>query len=371
MDLAAAAGVSISTVSKVLNGRPGVSGEKRDEILRLAAEQNYKPRSSPRPATLIDIVIRCIDNPWATLLLEGAYAEASRAGVGLAVTVTRGRDLGNQVWLERVVKRRTDGLILAVSGFSAGIDVELSRLRIPYVLVDPIGDPPPGIPVVGATNYDGGRAAVDHLASLGHKDIAVIAGAPNLACSQERLDGFRNAMAQAGLSVPTDYILHGNFTIEGARKAAQRLFRLPKRPSAVFVASDLQALGVYQAADEAGLRIPNDLSVVGFDDSPLANWMIPKLTTVRQPLEDMTRQAVRILLDIINGNQEMLSTRLHLATSLVVRNSTAAPCDLRSRRDQPLTAPVNPPTILRSKSEKKISAGSIDSDVYANTIAVS
>ncbi|MDR1767162.1 MAG: LacI family DNA-binding transcriptional regulator [Propionibacteriaceae bacterium] len=326
VDLASTAGVSVATVSKVLNGRPGVGAAKRDEILRLARESGYQPRgqTTRKPARLIDLVMRGIDNPWATCVLVGAESEAARAGVGLVVSVTHGRDLGNAQWIDRLAHRHSDGLVLVVSRLTEGVDAQLARLRIPYVLVDPLSSAPPNVPVVGATNAEGGRSAVDHLVELGHRRIAIIAGTRQLACAQQRLDGYRAGLARAGIPVDERYVQFGNFEVSGGYKAAMDLLALPEPPTAIFAGSDLQACGVYRAARERGLRVPDDLSVVGFDDSPLADWLIPGLTTVRQPLEDMARQATRILLAMTEKTAPV-TPRLQLGTTLIVRESTAPP----------------------------------------------
>ncbi|MDR1852384.1 MAG: LacI family DNA-binding transcriptional regulator [Propionibacteriaceae bacterium] len=323
-DVAEASGVSLGTASKVMNGRPGVGAAKRDEILAIAKQLGYQQRESKEPAKLIDLVMRGMDSPWSLLVLAGVEAEAARAGAGVVVSVSHGREVGNRPWLDRLSKRHSDGLVLVVSQLGEGWEKELERLRIPYVLVDPVGAAPPGVPTVAASNVDGGRQAVEHLAGLGHRKIGIISGVRELACSQERLDGFNTGMARAGLKVPASYVAFGNFHQSGGYRQGLKMLSQRNRPTAIFAGSDLQALGVYKAAAELGLRIPEDLSVVGFDDSLLSDWMIPGLTTIRQPLEDMARQATRILLQMNEGT-EPVTDNLTLATSLVVRGSTAAP----------------------------------------------
>ncbi|MDR0489064.1 MAG: LacI family DNA-binding transcriptional regulator [Propionibacteriaceae bacterium] len=326
-DIAKMADTSVATVSKVLNGRPGISGPVRDQILDLAKQVGYRPRGKgiQKRAKLIDLVLRGISNPWASCVLAGAESEAAQAGVGLVISVSHGRDMGNPQWIDRLSRRHSDGLVLVVSRLTDGVDSELARLRIPYVIVDPIGIVPPGVPVVGATNTEGGRTAVDHLVELGHRRIAIITGPKNITCAQQRLDGYQAGLARAGIQPNPDYVHYGDFEVEGGYKAAKALLALPDPPTAIFAGSDLQANGVYRAASEEGLILPQDLSVVGFDDSPLCDWMIPTLTTIRQPLEDMARQATRILLSITNGQGYPGTTNIQLATSLVVRESTCSP----------------------------------------------
>jgi len=326
-DIAAKAGVSVGTVSKVLNGRPGVGDARRTQILRLIKEAEYDGRSgqSKKQSRLIDFVMRGIDTMWSTQLLVGAEAEAARAGVGLVISATHGRLIGNRHWIDRLSERHSDGVVVVASRIHAGIEAELARLRIPYVLVDMAGAPPPGVAVVGATNIAGGRAAVDHLVELGHKKIAIITGNRELACSQERLDGYLASLARAGITPRNDYIAYGNFDISGGYRAACLMLDGPEPPTAIFAGSDQQAYGVYQAARERGRKIPDDLSVVGFDDVPLCEWLEPKLTTIRQPLEEMAAQAVRTVMAMAYQSAAPSDTKLEMATTLVVRQSTAKP----------------------------------------------
>jgi len=326
-DIASQAGVSLGTVSKVLNGRPGVGEAKRAQILRLMKETGYEGRSgqSKRPSRLIEFVMRGIDTLWANQLLVGAEAEAARAGVGLVISATHGRLIGNRHWIDRLSERHSDGVVVVASRIHSGIDAELGRLRIPYVMLDMAGAPPPGVAVVGATNAAGGRAAVDHLVELGHRKIGVVTGNRELACSQERLDGYVASLVRAGIEPQNEYIHFGNFEISGGYRAASLMLDSPDPPTAIYAGSDLQAFGVYQAARERGIRIPDDLSVVGFDDVPMCEWLMPRLTTIRQPLEEMAQQAVRMVMAMAYQQAELPQTKLELATTLVVRESTAPP----------------------------------------------
>jgi len=326
-DIAARAGVSIGTVSKVLNGRPGVSEAKRAEIVRLMKQTNYVGRSgrSRKPSRLIDFVMRGIDTLWASQLLVGAESEASHAGVGLVISATHGRMIGNRHWIDRLSERHSDGVVVVASRIHAGIEAELSRLRIPYVMLDMAGSPPPGVTVIGATNAAGGRTATEHLLELGHRKIAIISGNRELACSQERLDGYVAALVRVGITPDNNYITYGNFDISGGYRGACAMLDSKDPPTAIFAGSDLQAYGVYQAARERGVRIPEDLSVIGFDNVPMCEWMAPKLTTISQPLEEMARQGVRMVMAMAYQGERPTPTKLELATELVVRESTAPP----------------------------------------------
>jgi len=326
-DVASRANVSMATVSKVLNGRPGVSPARRDEILAMLDAEGYRRRGTAvrRRAGLIDIVLRGIDTLWATQILVGAQEEAARAGIGLVVTPTHGRTLGNRHWISALAQRHSDGLVLVTSRLQIGVDQELSKLRIPYVFVDPIGVPEQDVPVIGATNFEGGVEATEHLLVLGHTRIGIVTGDRSLTCSLERLEGYKHTLTKHGIPIDEDLIGYGNFQVEGGYAGAARLLALPDPPTAIFAGSDQQAYGVYQAVKAAGLSVPDDVSVIGFDDVPLCQWVYPQLTTVRQPLSEMAKEATRILIEMAYRGIDPIDKKIQLATSLIVRESTAPP----------------------------------------------
>ena len=180
------------------------------------------------------------------------------------------------------------------------------------------------VPAVTAANWSGGLAATRHLIGLGHTRIAAITGPSDMMCSHARVDGYRSAMASAGLEVRPEWIRFGDFHITGGARHAAELLDLDEAPTAVFAGSDLQALGVYDIARSRGIHIPDDLSVVGFDDIPLTEWVSPRMTTVLQPLEEMGREAARVGIRLAEGPITP-TPRIELATRLVERESTAAP----------------------------------------------
>jgi DNA-binding LacI/PurR family transcriptional regulator len=195
---------------------------------------------------------------------------------------------------------------------------------IPCVVIDPVDLPDPDVPSVGATNWGGGLAATRHLLELGHRRIAVIGGPASLLCSRARIDGYRAALESAGLPYDPELVRDGTFHHAGGYEAGGALLALPEPPTAIFAGSDEQAFGVVEAARVAGLAVPRDLSVVGFDDLPISRWAAPPLTTVRQPLAEMGRVAAQMLQALIDG-RPLETGHVELATSLVVRASTAAP----------------------------------------------
>lgn len=326
-DVARSAGVSVPTVSKVLNGRADVSSETRSRVQRAITTQGYRRRPTRRPASggLVDIVLSSLDSPYALEVLAGAERAAARGGVGLTVTAMHGHRAGGREWLATLHERRSAGLVLVVSGPAPETVEQLADLHTPLVLLDPVGGSDPSLPTVGATNFSGGLAATEHLVELGHSRIAVITGHGFLECSQERLEGYRAALVRAGLPVDEELVRFGDFRAGGGQRAAAELLDLEDPPTAIFAGSDMQASGVYQEARARGLLIPRDLSVVGFDDVSICRYLSPPLTTVRQPLADMAGEAVRMVLQLGRDGDDGMPKHVQLTTRLTVRDSTAPP----------------------------------------------
>ncbi|MGI5472306.1 LacI family DNA-binding transcriptional regulator [Streptomyces sp. CA-132043] len=327
--IAAEAGVSTATVSKVLNGRSDVSPATRERIQQIVARRHYHRRGGRRRGGIVDLVLNELDSLWSIEIIRGAEEALRAEGVSMVLSAVHGSTAGTGAWLEQLTARRSDGAILVVSDLTLHQRTKLKALDIPFVLVDPVGAVETGVPTIGATNWAGAIAATEHLIGLGHRRIAHLAGPRHLLCSRARADGFRAAMEQAGLDIPQWAVRHGEFTDPSGHAEMTALLDEAERaghapPTAVFAASDLQAFGAYAALRQRGLRVPHDMSVVGFDDVPVARWSDPTLTTVHQPLQDMAAMAARTLLRLIDGEHVDLP-RVELATRLVVRDSTAPP----------------------------------------------
>lgn len=334
-DVAARAGVTVPTVSKVLNSRSDVSAATRERVLDAVAAVGYAPvpRGRPAPgsldrepnAALVDLVMGGVEGSWANSVLSGVEEAARQVDRDVVVTLARATDPPERSWVQRLVDRRSRGAVLALVRPAEADRARLAAAGIPVVLLDPDVEPPPGVPSVGATNWSGGRSAAAHLLDLGHRRLAVISGRRGQLSSRARVDGFRCALDDAGVVLPDDAAPYADWTRESAAVAAGRLLDSAARPTAVFACSDWMALGVYDAASARGLRVPADLSVVGFDDLPEASWLQPALTTVRQPVREMAATALRLLLRLRNGEHDSEPVRMELSTSLVVRGSTAPP----------------------------------------------
>ncbi|MGW3424677.1 LacI family DNA-binding transcriptional regulator [Streptomyces phaeochromogenes] len=324
------AGVSVPTASKVVNGREDVAPETRRRVTEALDRLGYvrRPRfDAVKSPGLVDLVVHSLENSWSGSILHGVEEAAHDAGLEVVVSAGLTRTRGGRPergWLDKLSTRGSSGVLFNLSELTASQYAWLDQHRIPFVLIDPVLEPPPGVVSVGAANWHGGVTATEHLLSLGHERTAVIAGYRRKMCSTARVAGYRSALAAAGLRHRPEYLRYGNFDESAAHRRMLELLDLPDPPTAVFVCSDRMALGAYRALAERGLSVPDDVSVVGFDDLPEARWASPALTTVRQPLAEMAATALRLLVRMMAGEQPE-GTRTELSTRLVVRASTAAP----------------------------------------------
>jgi DNA-binding LacI/PurR family transcriptional regulator len=343
--IAALAGVSAPTVSKVIHGRPGVSSSTRRRIEKLIQEHGYRRPDNPAPTAVVEMVFQALDSLWALEIIRGVEQVVRPHGCAVAVTEMQGRLIPDTAWAQQVFARRPMGVIAVSARLTAAQRTQLASRGIPVVTLDPTGEPLHQTPSVGAMNWNGGLSAARHLLELGHRRIAMINGPDDFLCCRARLDGYRAALDAAGVPADPALVRIGSLYVEGGLAAAQELLSLPDPPTAVFAANDLQALGVYAAARQAGLRIPNDLSVVGFDDLAFTQWSDPPLTTVRQPLLQMGAAAADVILALSAGRTPD-HDRIELATTLTIRGSTARPRRTtgRKRTSRPRAPKASPAT---------------------------
>ena len=323
--VAAQAGVSVPTVSKVINGRADVSPETRRRVEAAIREQGYqRSERAQRAAPILELTFHELESEWALEIVRGVERVAGKHHLAVVLSELHGRRTPGRGWIEGALARRPTGVIAVFSDLDESVRTQLRTRGIPFVVVDPTGEPLHDTPSVGAANWNGGLAATRHLLGLGHRRIAVIGGPEGILCSRARMDGYRAAMDAARVEVDAELMSHGQFQVEEGVRRGRTLLHLADRPTAIITGNDLQALGVYQAAREARLHIPEDLSVVGFDDLPVARWVSPPLTTIRQPLFEMAVAAAELVLTLARGEQP-IQTRVEYATQLVVRESTAPP----------------------------------------------
>jgi LacI family transcriptional regulator len=327
--VAASAGVSVATVSKVLNGRADVGPATRALVETLLRQHQYSGR---RPASVrrttatarVELLFGGPLNAYSTEVLQGVLDAAAESGTAVAISVA-GRPHGI-AWARNLASAGRQAVITVVNDLTADDLRALARAHLPLVVIDPSSMPHVRVPSVGSTNFAGGLAAAQHLLALGHRRIAYIGGPTTASHNQARMHGFRAAMEAAGAAVPDEYLRSGQFLYRDGVNGTTFLLDLPQPPTAVFAGSDETAAGVIEAARGRGLRIPEDLSVVGFDDTQMARFSSPPLTTVRQPLREMGGVALRTALRLAEGDK-LDSHHVELATELVIRHSTARPCE--------------------------------------------
>lgn len=329
-DVATIAGTSVPTVSKVLRGGTDVSPATRDRVMDAVREVGYSKagsRPSAKPSVsdappLIHLVVNHVDGSWANRVLVGVEQAATAANVDVVITIAR----GDGEWVSRLLRRPSQGAVVVLVDPTSVQLAVLAAARIPVVLVTPMSRPAAAVPSVGVTNWEGGRSAAEHLLSLGHRRFGVVGGGRDHLYSTARIDGFRSALREAG--VDDCEVAYADWSRHRSAQQASAMLADDARPTAIFACSDVMALGVIDAAAEAGLRIPADLSIVGFDDVPEAEWASPPLTTVRQPIAEMGAEAVGLLFRSRAwlGRPESKSAppRVDLSTSLVVRRSTSS-----------------------------------------------
>ncbi|MFF9281653.1 LacI family DNA-binding transcriptional regulator [Streptomyces griseosporeus] len=324
------AGVSVPTASKVVNGRQDVAPETRRRVTEALDRLGYvrRPRfDAAKPPRLVDLVVHSLEHSWSGAVLQGVEEAAYDVGLDVVVSAGLARGRGGRArrdWLDKLTVRGSAGVLFNLAELTESQYAWLDAHRIPFVLLDPVVEPPAGVVSVGAANWQGGVTATEHLLALGHERIAVIGGNRRMLCSGARVAGYRSALAAAGVPYRSEYVRHGGFDEAVAGRRMRELLELPEPPTAVFVCSDRMALGAYEALAERGVRVPEDLSVVGFDDLPESRWAVPALTTVRQPLAEMAATALRLLVRMMDGDHPE-STRTELSTRLVERASTAPP----------------------------------------------
>jgi LacI family transcriptional regulator, xylobiose transport system transcriptional regulator len=326
-EIGALADVSISTVSKVLNGRPGVSDETRARIEVLLQQQGYSRRQpATGPAPLVEVLVWEIDSTWAVELIAGVERIAREHGLGMVVSNTQDRNEPDPRWMDGVLARRPVGVLLVGAQLPESQQRRLQSRQIPVVAIDQGGRTGRVEHSVGSADWSGAYAATSHLLELGHRRIAIITGPDDMIASVARVSGFRAALDAAGVPLPDEYVRHGEFHRQDGLEHGSVLLGLAEPPTAVFASNDLQALGVYEAARALDVRIPEQLSVVGYDDLKAAGWVVPALTTIRVPLAEMAEQATRLLVRL-RDEPGFAVSHIDLATSLVVRQSTAPPAD--------------------------------------------
>lgn len=323
-DVARQAGVSVATVSKVVNARYGVSSATsarvHDVIARLGYETSLGARSLRSSRTGILGVLVAEFEPFSAELLKGVSSAMAQTDYELMAFA--GATHGEAVGWERRSLLRLGGTLLDGAIIVTPTVLEPGS-AVPVVAIDPHTGSS-DVPTVHSDNVNGARSAVEHLIALGHRRIGMIRGREDLESARQREDGFRQAMTEAGLPVDDTLLATGSYRSRSAEVPARLLLERRDRPTAVFAANDLMAIRTIEVARALGLRVPEDLSVIGFDNVPESALVEPGLTTVAQPLHEIGRTALDMLLTLLSG-EKLDRTQVQLATRLVERGSTAPP----------------------------------------------
>jgi LacI family transcriptional regulator len=328
-EIADLAGVSIATVSRVMNGHSDVSEETRDLVMRVVRENGYATNRSARGLSagrtgLVGVLVPLVYPVYFSAILSGAAEALYEQELRLVLSPTQHEHDREVSLLDRLMHGMTDGALIVLPEESSE---ELARLLdqgYRFVVVDPRLPLDERVPSVSAAHASGADQAMSHLLGLGHRRIAAITGPRGWVATEDRRRGYHAALAAQGILPEPALEVEADFEIWPGRDAAGHLLDLRDPPTAIFAFNDNLAIGVLQAARDRGLRVPGDLSVVGFDDVEPATIVTPTLTTVRQPLAEMGRTAVNLLMRLLE-RQRFETMRVELATRLVVRESTGPP----------------------------------------------
>jgi len=328
-DVAHAAGVSISTVSHVLNGTRYVSPDTTAKVLAAIEQLNYRPSSLARAMVrqetrTIGLIVPDIGNPFYADLGRGVENYGYEAGYNVLLCNSDRMAEKETAYLDMLISKRVDGVIYATSDRA---EERLAPLRAHGVPVVTFDRDYAGISAIMLDNYSGGMAATCHLVELGHRRIACITGPETLSLSSDRVRGYRAALEAGGLPEDPALILHGDYTYGSGHVAAIAFMSLPDPPTAIFACNDAMAIGAMAALRELGLCVPEQVSVVGYDNITASAFACPPLTTIATPIRELGEQLCQLLLDSIDAPHQEEARRLVMRSELIVRQS-AGPAPL-------------------------------------------
>ncbi|WP_161975377.1 LacI family DNA-binding transcriptional regulator [Tengunoibacter tsumagoiensis] len=323
--IAAAAGVSIATVSKVINQRSDVSAATRARVERVIAERGYVTNRisvslKKERMGLVNLVVPSLHAPSCLEILRGVEEMLPQAHLRLTLTCAHTAENDERQWLNSVIDGSVEGVVLVLAEETERYWHQLRTQGLPFVIIDRPGELGPNSPSVSTTHWAGGRAAVQYLHSLGHRHIGFILDSQAMSCTRDRLAGYRAALEEARIPFNADLIHYGSTTLNAGYVETGKLLDQDHPPTALLTETDEQALGAYRALHERGIRIPEEVSVISFEETILAHTITPSLTTIRQPLYEMGRTAVTMLQNLLEG-KALNGTRVELATPLIERNS--------------------------------------------------
>lgn len=321
------ANVSIATVSRTVNRVPTVDPELAKRVWDAVHELGYFPNTQARAlgsgrSGLFGLIVSEITNPFFPELIQGFEDVAVESGYEILISSTNYDPKRMELSIRRMIERKAEGVAIMTFGIEQPLFEQLAARDIPMVMVD-VGPDRPGVSLLKVDYHRGIRQGVHHLAELGHHKLAFISGPPGLHSADSRVTAFKRSIEECGIPFVSDWLVAGDHTLEGGIAAMDKLLAAPRRPTAVMCSNDMTALGVLHKAYRAGLRVPQDLSVIGFDDIQMARVMIPPLTSIRMSRLDLARTAVAALRARVEGTRWEREYRIE--TELIVRESTGAP----------------------------------------------
>lgn len=332
-DVARIAGVSIATVSRCINDPGCVREVTREKVQSAILETGYSPntlaQSFRRGKThVIMVVLPSVGDPFFTGVMRGIRSVASGQGYSILINETQFNTMTADEIGAMVVSRQVDGIVLlaSLSPFGTEILSSNSQRALPIVIgCETISPELAGFPGVHIENETAAREATGYLLKMGHRKIAFIRGQETSLLTRDREKGYRSRMHEAGIPVPEGWVVEGNLTIDGAMQATGRLLDHPQRPTAIFCANDEMAMGCMHAVKTAGLKIPGDISIMGFDDTRYAAIVDPPLTTIRQPAEEIGERVMHRLLHEIETGRSLTADAEIVSHKLIIRRSVAPP----------------------------------------------
>lgn len=327
IEVAAEAGVSLATVSRVVNNDTHVKPETRERVLAAMQQLGYVANRQARSlaggrSNTIGLLVPDLGTGYIGEIIRGIDTELSWNNLDLILYTTHRTATKEANYVANLAHGMVDGLLLVLPRNPVDYIATLTRRNFPFVLIDHQGAVEK-CPAVGATNWQGAYTATEYLIGLGHRRIGFITGSLDLGCAEDRLKGYRSALRTHHIPDAPELVYEGNFFQPDGYAGASALLELTEPPTAIFASNDVMAMGVMDAVRNRGLRVPDDISVIGFDNIPQSAMVYPPLTTVQQPLEQMGRVAAQMLINILH-NVEKDAGRIELPTELIVRGSTSS-----------------------------------------------
>ena len=327
-EVAREAGVSTATVSRVINDRRHVREATRQRVEEAMARLGYVANRQARGlaggrSKVIGLLVYELGSSYFNQVIRGIDAATAEIGYDLMLYTTHARSESEAQHAAELASGNVDGLIFVLAVEIENYVDRLRRQGVPFVLLDHDRDVP-GSTFVTAANRRGARDAIDYLIGLGHRRIGFVTGTPGTSPARERMAGYRDALREAEIPFDPALVVKGDFLEQRGTEATQELLALDPRPTAIFTSADTAAFGAIKAARAAGLKVPRDVSIVGFDDIPESSLVMPQLTTVRQPLQEMGATAVRLLRRLMD-EPDTTPRRTELLTELVIRDSAGPP----------------------------------------------